>query len=140
MTKTSRERSEALMRRRIVAALLFLLALVTAGCGGGGGGGGEGGGSTSIPSVIIHGTLFSTTANAVIVGYTVRFGSTGPSGVTNTQGAFSFSVPKTDITGSDVLYILDGSGTPISTQTVNLNTDAGAVGTISVGPPGVPPI
>jgi hypothetical protein len=122
-----------------ISAALFagiMLALL-AGCGGGGGGGG---GGSSTPNEIFSGIVTNTASAGDVQGFVVRFGTSGPTTTTTSSGSFSLSVPPSDITGDDTLYLLDSSSLVVSSLTV-INDSHGSSGLeINIGPPPTPPL
>lgn len=83
------------------------MAVVAIGCGGGG----------STPSTEVISGVVSSSGAPVGAGYEVRFdNSSTHSGTTNGSGDYSISIPTSDITGSDTLYVENASGTVVGTQ------------------------
>jgi hypothetical protein len=118
----------------IAAILLVLTAALLAGCGGGGGGS-----SSSSSSDTITGTVVNTATGVVPIGDMVRFDSNGPTTTVSSSGSFSLSVPTSDFTGSDTLYVLDAvTGLVVSSGSVSTSSLTGIQ--LVIGPPPSPPL
>ena len=122
--------------RLCVAPAALGLALAAGGCGSG-----DGGGGTAAP-LQITGTVKNTTSGAVLSGYTVSFdASKTETAATSATGAFTLTVPRADVSGTDTLTLTDPSGVlvdkvslPASSKT-SLTYNAGA---LDVSPPSAP--
>jgi|GEM_PF-5745511 hypothetical protein len=126
------------------SVLAALTALVLAGCGGGGGGGGSsssGGGSTA-GNQTFSGTVTNTTTNPTTPasGYTVLFDNiSSVSATTSSTGTFTLSVPSSDITGNDKIYVIDSQNTEQTTSSPLTGDGSGLSNiVISLGPPPAP--
>jgi hypothetical protein len=108
-------------RLRFAATTSGLIALgaivvALAGCGGGGGGGG------STPVYSVNGIVESSTGSPV-AGDTVRFDNySALSATTNSAGKFALQVPAYDVSGADVIYVYDSTGSEVGADTVTTST------------------
>jgi hypothetical protein len=130
--------SSGSLNRRITAAVLAAISLaLLAGCGGGGGGGG---GGSSSSNETFSGTVTDTASANGAAGFTVRFDSSGPSTTTSANGSFTLSVPSSDITGIDTIYVLDSNGFVVGSQAVSNDSGGATSIQVNVGPPPAPPL
>ena len=126
-----------------IGVLIAFCAAILAGCGGGGGGGGSSSGGTTSGSgyQTFSGTVTNSITNVAAAGYTVRFDASGPSVTTSSTGAFSLLVPGSDITGNDLIYVIDQTNTVQAMSSPLTNDSAGLTNiAVTIGPPPAPAV
>lgn len=117
-----------------IAALLALLATALAGCGGGGGGGG----AADPPVDVVNGTV--SNGGGSTSGDVVEFDDMSTVKATvNGSNSYTLVVPASDVTGSDSLWILDGSGNVLDIVSITLSNTGGQTVTPSTSLPATPP-
>ena len=126
-----------------LAALCAGLVIGFAGCGGGGGGGG---GTPASPDTV-SGTVTDNSGNEPS-GDVVKFDDLTGSGVdgtvtetsgSTTSGTYTLTVPVSDITGSDYLWIFDSSGNLLDLVAVTVPAGSGQTVNSSPTLPTTPP-